>query len=293
MEILRLVHEGRITPEEGDRLLRALDDSSAGGTGDAPGARRWTEGIASVMQEVAETVRHAADEAIGAAQRVFEETRPGVETISTREGGFDIPPGGRLRIQHAIRMSLGGGSKGSDAHLRAGSGDRVRILRGEALEVHRNGNDFVLTWAKGPLELEIPAQLAALDVRCMGGDLEVRDFPGPMALDTMGGDLRVRSPRVPFRFRTLGGSVRVADLDLREGGAAISTTGGDVQIDAAPGASLAIRVSTLGGSMEFPPGTERDARGTARRRATCVIGEGAAELRIDTLGGDVLIRQAS
>jgi hypothetical protein len=292
IEILRLISEGKITPEEGDRLLRALDEPPRGADEEPPGTKGWTEGVASVMQEVAETVRRTTEEAVGAAQRVFEEARPGAETISTREGGFEIPAGARLRVQHAIRVSFGGGSKGSHALLRVGSSDRVRVIRGEALEVHRAGSDFVLTWAKGPLELEIPAHLAALDVRCMGGDLEIQDFPGAMALDTMGGELRVRGPRVPFRFRTLGGKGRVSDLDIREGGAVISTAGGDVQIDIAPGASLAIRVSTLGGTIDFPPGTERDAQGKTRRRATCVIGDGAAELRIDTLGGDVRVRQA-
>lgn len=292
MEILRLVSEGKITPEEGDRLLRALEETKPGAEEVPPEGRGWTEGVASVMQEVVETVRRTADEAVGAAQRVFEETRPGAETISTRDGGFEMPPGARLRVQHAIRVSFGGGSKGSHALLRVGSGDRVRIIRGEALEVHRAGSDFVLTWAKGPLELEVPGHLAALDVRCMGGDLEIQDFPGAMALDTMGGELRVRGARVPFRFRTLGGKVRVADLDLREGGAVISTAGGDVQIDVSQSASLVIRVSTLGGSIEFPPGTEREMQGKARRRATCVIGEGSAELRIDTLGGDVRVRRA-
>jgi hypothetical protein len=244
------------------------------------------------MQEVVESVRRAAEETVGAAQRIFEEASPGVETVPTADGGFEIPPGSRLRVQHAVRASLGGGSKGSHALLRTGSGDRVRVLRGEALEVHRNGADFVLTWAKGALELEIPPRLAALDVRCMGGDLEIRDFPGPMALDTMGGELRVHAPRGPFRCRTLGGGVRVADLDLREGSASISSAGGDVSIDVALGASLTIRASTLGGSIEFPPGTEREAQGRARRRATCVLGDGAAEIRIDTLGGDVRVARA-
>jgi hypothetical protein len=297
IEILRLISEGKITPEEGDRLLRALDGPTPSGGapggdppgGGAPGYRGWADGLASVMQEVAETVRRTAEEAVGAAHRIFEETRPGVETVSTRDGSFDVPAGARLRIQHAIRVSLGGGSKGSDAILRSGSADRVRIVRGEALEVHRNENEYVLTWAKGPLELEIPARLAALDVRCMGGDLEIQDFPGPMALDTMGGELRVRGPRMPFRFRTLGGKVRVTDLDLREEGAVIGTTGGDVQIEVAQGASLTIRVSTLGGSIEFPPGTERNVQSSTRRRATCVIGQGTAELKVDTLGGDIRV----
>jgi hypothetical protein len=174
--------------------------------------------------------------------------------------------------------------------LRTASGADVRVIRGEAIEAHRNGVDYVLTWAKGNLELEVPRHLSGLDVRCMGGDLEVLDFIGPMSLETMGGELRVQSPRAPFRFRTLGGKVRVVDCDLRDGAAAISSTGGDAMVEFAPSASATVRASTLGGMLDFPPDTKREEQGKTLRRAVCVIGSGTAELRIDTLGGDVRIR---
>jgi len=290
IEILKLIAEGKISPEEGERLLNELDDS--GGSTEAGRTVRIGEAIGQVLEEVGETVRRAVYDAIGAAHKIFDEHRAETESVAVGEGRFDMPPGARLRVQQAIRVSFGGGSKGGNVILRALGQSHVRILRGEAIEVHRNGSDYVLTWAKGNLELEVPQDLAGLEVRCMGGDLEIHDFVGPMMLDTTGGELRVLSPRAPFRFRTLGGRMRIVDLDLREGPASISTTGGDVRIEAAAGASVTIRVGALGGSIDFPPGCEPDTQGRARRRAVCVIGEGKAELKVDTLGGDVHIRHA-
>lgn len=299
-EILRLIADGRITPEEGDRLLTALEGPSAGSrmdpsdvAGDAQGGRggRLADGIAQVVEEVGETVRRAMEDAFGSAQRAFDEHRATTESVEIREGRFAMPPGGRLKVQQAIRLSFGGGSKGGNVILRPAQDDSVRVVRGEAVEAHRNGTDFVLTWAKGNLELEIPRRLAGLDVRCMGGDLEVVDFAGPMTLETMGGELRVQAPSAPFKFRTLGGKVRVVDCALREGTATINSTGGDVTVQFASGASATVRASSLGGTFDLPPGASGEGQGRALRRATCTIGSGAAEMRIDTLGGDVRIRE--
>ena len=215
MEILKLVAEGKISPDEGDRMLAALDEREGFPTEAEAPSKSWTDGIARALQDVADTVRRGVDDAIGATHRVLDEHRPETESIQISGGDFPVATGARLKVQHAIRVSFGGTSKGSHVILHTGQDDRVRVVRVQAIEVHRNGNDYVLTWAKGNLELEVPPSLAGLDVRCMGGDLEVQEFPGPMSLETMGGELRVRSPRTAFRVRTLGGKARITDMDLK------------------------------------------------------------------------------
>ena len=292
IEILKLVAEGKISPEEGDRMLQALREGGEAPADEEIPSKSWPEGIAQAVRDLTDSVRRAVEDAIDSAHKVFDEHRPGTENVEIAGGSFDLLPEAHLKIQHAVRVSFGGSSKGNHVVLQTGGDDRVRIIRGQAIEVHRNGTDYVLTWAKGNLELEVPARLRGLDIRCMGGDLEVQSFPGPMSLETMGGELRLRSPRAPFKIRTLGGKVRIVDLLLTEGSATISSTGGDVRIDAAPPSSLTIRARTLGGSIEFPEGTERDSQGKTRRRAACVLGDGSGLLTIDTLGGDVRVRLA-
>jgi len=292
MEILKLVAEGRISPEEGDRLHAALDDTDVPESENETATKSWTDGLAVSLRDFADSVRRTVDDAICSAQKVFDEHRPETESVEIAGGVFRVDPEARLKIQHAIRVSFGGSSKGSDIIIRTGLENQVRIVRGQAVEVHRNGSDYVLTWAKGNLEVEVPERLRGLDVRCLGGDLEVQSFPGPMSLETMGGEMRVRSPRSPLHCRTLGGKARIADMILTEGTTSIHSTGGDVQIDLSSSASLTIRATTLGGRIEFPEGTERDAQGRTRRRAVCVVGEGSGTLTIDTLGGNVRVRQS-
>jgi hypothetical protein len=77
---------------------------------------------------------------------------------------------------------------------------------------------------------------------------------------------------------------------MKEGIASINTTGGDVVLETTSDASITVHASSLGGSIEFPPGTEQTAQGKARKRALCVIGDGSGDLRINTLGGDVRVR---
>jgi hypothetical protein len=294
IEILKLVAQGKISPEDAERILGEMDPSPGVDSAQPEGPRstaRMGETLSHVLEQVSESVRGAVDDAVTSAQRVFEEHRTGTEGIDTTAGGFALPSGSRLKVQQAVRVSFGGTSRGANVIIRVAQDDRARIVRGEAAEVHKSGNDYVLTWAKGNLELEIPRSLSALEVRSLGGDLEIQGYAGPMAVETMGGEVRILGARASFRARTMGGRVRMADLDLREGLSSISTTGGDVLVELTKEASVTVRAGTLGGSIEFPPGSDRET-GVARRRATAVIGEGKAELKIDSLGGNVLVKVA-
>ncbi len=315
IEILRLVKEGKITEEEADRILSGMEEGKASdaasdrtsGTGSGTtsdtsssdrastgdeGARSpgFGEALSQLLDHVGDVVRSSVDDAVGAAQRVFEEHRPDTEGVAISSDAFDLPAGSRLKVQPAVRVSFGGTSKGGHVVIRSTEEARARILRGEAVEVHRSGNDYFLTWAKGNLELEVPRTVSSLDARSMGGDLEVQQFAGPMSLETMGGEVRAFGVRSSLRARSVGGRVRIADLDLQEGFSTIRTTGGNVTVEITRRSSVAIQVSTVGGTIHFPQGTESESAGRARRRASAVIGDGKAELRIDTLGGDVEIR---
>jgi len=296
LEILKLVAEGKLSPEEADRMIRALEEAPSGdapsepppppGGGGTPGLG---ETLSQVLDQVGETVRGALDDAAGGMRRVFEEHRPGTEAVDVAAGGFELPEGARLKVQPAFRVSFGGTSRGGHVTVRPSGGAAARIVRGEAVEVHRSGTDYVLTWAKGALELELPGTLSALEIRSLGGDIDVQNHPGPMSLETAGGGIRAHAVRSPIRARSLGGRIGITGLELREGASSISTTGGDVMVQAEVDSSVSIRASTLGGAITFPPGAEREPGRIARRRATAVIGDGKAELRIDTLGGDVTV----
>ena len=158
------------------------------------------------------------------------------------------------------------------------------------MEIHRYENEFVLTWAKSELELEVPRHLENLFVRGFGGDVKMRDFAGSFRLEGLGGNFDIEGVHRPFRIRSVGGSVRIRDLAITDGSSHINTTGGDVEIDTAPEAAVEVKASTsLGGSLSLPQGATI-VEGRTRRKGTAMLGSGTAHLRIDTVAGWIRVR---
>jgi len=204
LEILKMVAEGKISPEDGERLLSALkegrsprdgsDTDSSGretrreGAGEPEdpfgsarnreGFRSATENLGRAFEDAAAAVRVAATEGMRAFQKVFDEHRPGTEPVPLEGNTFEVPEGVALRIHPAIRLSVGGGSAGSAVVVRPVDGNLVRIVRGAAVEVHRFEKDYFLTWAKSALEIEVPRAVTSLVVRGVGGNVSIYGFGG-------------------------------------------------------------------------------------------------------------------
>jgi hypothetical protein len=159
------------------------------------------------------------------------------------------------------------------------------VVEGSAVEVHRCDDEFVLTWAKSALHLELPATLAGLFVRGLGGNISLSDYRGEFRIESMGGNLSIGDAWSPFHVSTVGGSIRIHRLSLQSGASSIRATGGDVNIQDAHGASVEIRATTaLGGGLLLPEGASI-ASGRTRRRGTCILGNGTAQLKVDSTAG--------
>lgn len=322
LEILKMVAEGKISPEDGDRLLSALKEGHSPRDGATSGAdsgprdasrdpkdsgksedrdgqsssrgsesfRSATENLGRAFEDAAGAVRVAAAEGMRAFQRVFDEHRPGTEPVPLDGNSFEIPAGSTLRIHPAVRLSVGGGSAGSAVVVRPVDGDLVRIVRGSAVEVHRFEKEYFVTWAKSALEIEVPRSVVSLIARGVGGNVAIYGFSGEMRIDALGGTVIVDAPVQPFRISSVGGTVRVTDLGLTSGSSSITSTGGDVHVSIAPDASLELRATaSFGGGLELPTGSTQVA-GRTRHRGTVRFGAGAGRLRVDTVAGWVRVR---
>lgn len=298
LEILQMIAEGKVSAEDGARLLDALDEGNAPGVGSdrsAPKAGRAkdqakdaAENIGKAFEDAARAVKSAAVEGVRAAQKVFDEHRPETEIVHLENGSFEIPEGGTLRIQPAFRVSIGGGSAGGAVTVRGVSGAQARVSQGSAIEVHKNENDYILTWAKSGLVVEVPSTLARLVVRSFG-NVNLGDYAGQFRIESFGGNVSVAGAHSPFKIRALGGSVKIRDLSLHQGVAAVRATGGDIDVTPTEDASVEIHAAaTLGGRLQLPKGAVRSDSKT-RRRGAVILGEGRAELELDTLSGWVRV----
>ncbi|MCA9730205.1 MAG: hypothetical protein KC729_21150, partial [Candidatus Eisenbacteria bacterium] len=327
LEILKMVAEGKISPEDGERLLAALREASepgpAGSTGpggstgptgsygsgtgstgpdprrrhtssgpqDDPsrgsreGFRSATENLGRAFEDAAGAVRVAAAEGVRAFHKVFDEHRPGTEAVALEGNAFEAPPGSSLRIHPAVRFTMGGSSAGGAVTVRAVPGDSVRVLRGAAVEVHSYDNEYVVTWAKSSLEIEVPPTVASLVARGIGGNVSVYGFEGQIRIDAVGGSVSVDGPVLPIRLSSVGGTIRVSDLAIAGGASTITATGGDVILSVAPEASLELRATaSFGGGLELPRGSTQ-VTGRTRHRGTCLFGSGAGRMKVDTVAG--------
>ncbi|MEZ4649885.1 MAG: hypothetical protein R3E97_14070 [Candidatus Eisenbacteria bacterium] len=296
IEILQMIAEGKVSPEDGARLLDALDDGDPGAakaTGARTGrakesAKDAAENLGRAFEDAARAVRSAAVEGVRAAQKVFDEHRPETELVRLENGAFEVPEGSTLRIQPAFRVSIGGGSAGGAVTVRGVPGAQVRVIEGAAVEVHRNEGDYILTWAKSSLEVEVPATLARLVVRSFG-NVNLSEFGGQFRIESFGGNVAAVGVSSPFKIRALAGSVRIRDLALREGTAAVRATGGDIDVVPTEEASVEIHAAaTLGGRLQLPKGAVRSDSKT-RRKGVVVLGEGKSELELDALSGWVRV----
>jgi hypothetical protein len=294
LEILKMIHEGKISPEDGENLIDALDEGYPKQKPKRPRGSGPSINIGRAFDDAAQAVKTAAREGVQAVQKVFEEHRPGTVPVTPAGGEIELPDGATLRIHPAFRLSMGGTSAGGGVTIRGIDGNRARVIQGSAIEIHRLENEYVLSWAKSNLELEVPRYLGQLSIRGFGGNVDLSGYRGPFRVDGLGGNFSVEGAHAPFRIRSVGGSVRIRDLDLKEGTSSITTTGGDVEINAAPDASVEIRAkTTLGGSLSLPDVPGRYVTGRRRRRGSCVLGMGEAKLRIETVAGWIRVHSGS
>lgn len=176
----------------------------------------------------------------------------------------------------------------------------------------------------GTVELDVPRN-ARVDVHTASGDIALRDVRGGAALKTASGDISLKRAGgaitvgtasgevqveaiepIELEAKAVSGSVRAraprfdrlavetvsGDAELTGSFAAgerhlVSTASGDVEVALAGG--LEVTARTVSGEVEC---THPDRRSGDGRRQPLVIGDGAAQLTVRTLSGDVEVRAA-
>lgn len=190
--------------------------------------------------------------------------------VGRREFGFPLG----FRVSGTIEIEVP-----HDARVEVGTaaGDvAIRDVRGGA----------AVKLASGDVSIKGAAGRIAVNVA--SGDVSVAGS-GPVSLDvhSMAGDVRARAPRFErVAIETVSGDVDVAGTFGAGGQHVISTVSGDVEL-AVPGGGLTVAVKTVSGGVTCNHPDRRDGDG---RRRPLVIGDGAAQLNVRTMSGDVEIR---
>lgn len=291
--ILRMLKEGKVSVEEADALLQALEEegtaaeaetvSPSGPPHETPNLHAELRGIfhelvesipKDVMRELQRT-KDALRPSFWGTLHALQGLHEGQAESTTEE---PMTAGERLTVRNAwgdVRVvAASGGVLRVKATRRVWAADEDEAQRlAESLRVapQRRGDEVVIDArslegrrARVDLELEVPSGVAST-LRLAKGDVRVDGVSGPLHVDVIRGDVRVDDLRGAAEINVTSGDVHAESVD---GDLSVDIRSGDVQL--AHVAGVVGRV--LSGDVEI---------------------ERCGRLTLDVIHGDVSIDQAT
>lgn len=187
LRILKLLEEGKITAEEAERLLRAVEEPPRRRGGPWRGWRGFAGMMGMVGDIVAETLRMVPEMIRLSVSGEIQELHEEIAAEGVR----------RLHLQ----ITAG------DFELHTHDEPKVRLEGEGALTVNREGEALTLKIMGGDFEIWIPQDLE-LSGKWMGGDASLRGAFRRLNIEGMGGDLELKlAKHAPGKLYYQGGDL--------------------------------------------------------------------------------------
>ncbi len=312
-EILQLVVDRIVRPEDGRSLLRALRRGYPEAF-EEPHAPTQEVSAQDVVAQAAHggerdsiepsnsPVAPSRGPAAGAGRPVHPPEPAPIATAPEFQSPYlivdesvEVPSGTFLRID-AAGFDPATASPLSSAAIRGATGQKLRVVRGSGVELYRDEEAaWRLTWSGGMLFLEVPAKLAGLEILGIPGSVGLSGYTGPFSAEAIGGGFTVHGAAAPFRIRGVQGTVQLLRLSLRDGISTIAAVSQNVEIEPAPDASVTIRASLRTEGIEGGPdrdGEEDPDNDLGGRHGVWRVGAGTAQLNVSQVRGQLRLRPA-
>ncbi len=304
-EILKMIGEGKITAEEGERLINALragedrEKQSSRSFGKQPGGYDFERMMDQFGEEFGRKVESWAE---GLFQSSFprgdweresfrfpEEELPGWGYESRVRGTVLSPEGGRLDPDDAGGIIIQCGGE-ADVRLVPSEDRFCRIDPPDAADVMRRGSWLVLDLREDCL-ISLPESLGKIALALNRGDLEADRISGELWIKTMSGDLSLTGVEKTFWAATFRGDSRVSLSPRFSGRGAVNSLKGDIECVLSPDLNLEFSARTIRGSLSAR-GRGVSIKGQFRKPGnvflTGAVGEGGKDfLDLNTTGGDI------
>jgi hypothetical protein len=290
MRILKMLSDQRITVEQAERLLAAIEEG--GGAEKAP-----------------------AQEAMDKLGKVIGGLMAGEQGVPWHMGhdddGDEVGPEG-LELPEGSEMVLK--VRGSNVFIRRGTDGRkvtFSVASGARPRARVDGNTCRVSIGPGGGKTDIfVPELTALAIRLTGGHVEAQSIgcsvranvkggdlcvggcEGRASLKCMGGAISLSGHPERLEANCMGGGVRLEGVLLDGGKHTIKVMGGDVAVELDPASSVRIETSTMGGEVRSDLPSTGTSGGHIKRAAGYLMGDGEGLLSIRLLGGDVRIAEA-
>jgi DUF4097 and DUF4098 domain-containing protein YvlB len=299
IEILKMVADKKITVDEGERLLRALEKGEAeeresrserfGHMHRGPcgrGELSWGESLEGLGFKAQEFFENAFGSVFG-DEYWFEGYNPApgpVEDLSLDGETTVVLTNPRTAYKHGS----------ADVSVRPSEDGRLHLETGEKgkCEVARKENKIVI-FCHHDAEVRVPASIGKVKVILAKGDAEIHNLQLPLEIRTVKGDVVVRNASHPLNIRAVKGSVALDLADAYAGKSDISAMDGDISVTTAAQFSGRVDVKVGKGDIRIPSKgvKSRTAKNAIFRTESVELGAGSADnlLNLRTMHGDVTV----
>jgi DUF4097 and DUF4098 domain-containing protein YvlB len=299
IEILKMVADKKITVEEGERLLRALEKGEAeeresrserfghrhrGPCG--PGDWNWGERFEGLGFKMQEFFDNAFGSVVG-DEYWFEgyEPAPGpVEDLKLDGETTVVLTNPRTAYKHGS----------ADVSIRPSEDGRLHLEAGEKgkCEVVRKENKIVI-FCYDDTAVRVPARIGKVKVILAKGDTEVHDLLLPLDIRAVKGDVVVRNAARPLSVRALKGKVTLDLADAYAGKSDVSAMDGDIRVTTGPQFSGRVEAKVGKGDIRIQSKGHKSStsKNTFFRAESVEFGGGSSEslLNLRTMHGDITV----
>lgn len=157
----------------------------------------------------------------------------------------------------------------------------IRVVGGARLKLESVEGDIVISGARGRVQASTVNR--GIRITDVNGDLDLETVNGPIVIQ------KVQSNAVDAS--TVNGRI-VYDGTLRDGGDySLATHNGPIWVVVPRDANVAVSVSTFNGELDTTFEIPQFRSESSRRSYSFVIGNGRAQLELETFGGDINLRR--
>ncbi|NOQ21266.1 MAG: DUF4097 family beta strand repeat protein [Candidatus Aegiribacteria sp.] len=308
-EILQMVADGKISADDGAKLLEALKTGEQKRREMGSPARRVKErkrqmrenkrishltGIGG-MREIGRMMRGIVRESLSGSEddEYVEIDEDILEDAGHLEGPIELGEGTELVLKRRVHRH--NRNSGGDLILNGVEGSSLEVIGEDTpgIRLYRDNGTVYLKWNKGDLTLNVPETVDKIRASIMGGDINLNSVTATAAVKTKGGDISLSEVSRAFNAKTMGGDIIITLTDYWNEDSEVATMGGDIELSICESTKAEISARTLGGEISVQEGissvTESGHAGSSRVSIDLSGGEEAPDLSLKTMGGDISV----
>ena len=299
IEILQMVADKKITVEEGEKLLRALEKGDAEeresrserfgprhGGSYCRGDWSWGDSFEGFGFKAQEFFENAFGSVFG-DEYWFEGFKPitgPIEELSLDAQTTLVLTNPRTAYKHGSADVSIRPSEDGRLHLETREKGRCEILRKE---------NKIVIFCHHDSAVRVPASIGKLKVVLAKGDAEIYDLPLPLDIRALRGDVVVRNAALPLSIRAMKGKITIDLADVYAGKSDVSAMDGDIRVTTAAQFSGRVEAKIGKGDIRIhSKGLKSKAAKNAFFRSESVeLGAGSADniLNLRTMHGDITL----